>query len=165
MMTPIHKSGNLHCVDNYRGISILCSISKVFEKMVHEVLFRAARSLLSEVFVQHRSTTTNLMCYTSSLFREVDNKNQVDSIYADFSEAFDVVPHDFAIEKLKHIGFPVYITDWLHSYLTNRNAFTQVNFARSRYFTIPSGVPQGSVLGPLIFILLVRFKSSSPLHQ
>lgn len=158
-MVPIHKSGSTHRVENYRGVSVLCSLGKVFESMVQAELYRVAHSLISEHqhgFVKHRSTTTNLMCYTSVLFKEVEKRNQVDSVYVDFSKAFDVVPHDYAIAKLKHMGFPDHITGWLHSYLTNRKASVCVNSACSREFIIPSGVPQGSVLGPLIFILFVN---------
>ena len=96
------------------------------------------------------------MCYMNVLFKEVENRNQVDVVYVDFSKAFDVVPHDYAIEKLKHMGFPEHITGWLHSYLSNRKASVCVNSICSSEFVITSGVPQGSVLGPLIFILFVN---------
>lgn len=167
-IVPIHKSGSTYCVKNYRGISILCSLGKVFESMVQSILYRVAQPLISEHqhgFVKHRSTTTNLMCYTSVLFKEIEGRNQIDSIYVDFSKAFDVVPHDYAVEKLKYMGFPEHITGWLHSYLTDRKASVSVNSVCSREFTISSGVPQGSVLGPLIFILFVNdvcFRLKSP---
>ncbi|XP_055543632.1 uncharacterized protein LOC129729172 [Wyeomyia smithii] len=98
-------------------------------------------------FVQRRSTTTNLLCYTSVLFREIECRTQVDSVDIDFAKAFHTVPHTFAIGKLRHMGFPDWIPDWLMSYLT-----VQVNFARSRKFNIPSGVPQGSVFKPQLFV-------------
>ncbi|XP_055614870.1 uncharacterized protein LOC129761181 [Toxorhynchites rutilus septentrionalis] len=88
-IVPIHKAGNRNHVKNYRGISLLCCFSKVFEKLVHNALYNVVHPLISEFqhgFVQHRSTTTNLLCYTNILFREVEARRQVDSIYVDFSK-------------------------------------------------------------------------------
>lgn len=158
-MVPIHKTGNLNRVENYRGISILCCLGKVFEKLVHQFLYNASRPLICEFqhgFVERRSTTTNLMCYTNTLFHEVEARSQVDSVYVDFSKAFDTVPHIHITEKLLHMGFPIWIIEWLKSYLTNRKAFVQIETEESSVFDVTSGVPQGSVLGPLIFILYIN---------
>ncbi|XP_055603989.1 uncharacterized protein LOC129752227 [Uranotaenia lowii] len=158
-ISPIHKSGNVHSVENYRPISILNSISKIFEVLMHERIYAAVKSLICEAqhgFVKQRSTVTNLMCYVSSLSDCMEKGCQVDSIYIDFAKAFDRVPHKILIEKLDRIGFPDWALDWIASYLNDRHAFTKVNSSRSRTFAIPSGVPQGSHLGPLLFIIFVN---------
>lgn len=156
---PIFKAGSSHAVENYRGVSILCCVAKVFEGLVHDVMFTLSKPLISEYqhgFVKKRSTTTNLMTFSNFLSTKIEKKHQVDAIYFDFSKAFDKVPHDLAIAKLRYLGFPIWITEWLRSYLSERKAFVNINGSHSRVFPITSGVPQGSVLGPLIFILFIN---------
>lgn len=158
-IVPIHKSGSRNHVDNYRGISLLCCISKAFETLVHGALYSVVQPLISEYqhgFVQHRSTSTNLMCYTNTLFREVELRNQVDSVYIDFSKVFDTVPYARACEKLKAIGLSDWMVDWIRSYLTNRNAFVSLNSTRSESFSITSGVPQCIVCKLCVSTDLIR---------
>ena len=156
---PIHKTGNIHKVENYRGISILSCLPKALEKMVYETMYRAVRPIISEHqhgFVKKRSTTTNLMVYVNSLVNSIEKRRQVDAIYVDFSKAFDRVPHALAVDKMRCMGLPYWTTTWIQSYLTDRSAYVSINGNNSRCFEIPSGVPQGSHLGPLIFILFVN---------
>ncbi|XP_055623143.1 uncharacterized protein LOC129766593 [Toxorhynchites rutilus septentrionalis] len=161
-ITPVHKSGGTHIVDNYRGISILCCIAKVFEDIIHAVLYNAARPLISDAqhgFVKKRSTVSNLMCYTTSLVEQMDKRCQVDSIYFDFSRAFDKVPHGLAIRKLNHLGLPSWITEWLSSYLAGREAFVKIGTLA--YVCIAS--PQEFL--KLAGIYGVPFNTSEPLPR
>lgn len=158
-ITPVHKSGNIHDVENYRPISILSCLGKVFEGLLHDALYPVVQSVISEHqhgFVKKRSTTTNLMMFTHTVIDKFERKRQVDAIYVDFSKAFDKVPHDLAIAKLNRLGLPHWIIQWLKSYLTSRKAFVKIHDAKSNIFDIPSGVPQGSHLGPLIFVLFIN---------
>ena len=154
-ITPIHKSGNLNNVENYRGISILNSLSKVLEKLVQRSLYTAVRHIISahqHGFVKNRSTVSNLMCFISCVLSAWKNVSK----YVDFAKPFDKVPQKLAVEKMKRMGLPERITNWLFSNLTDRTAFVNVHRTKSYHFTVPSGVPEGSILGPLIFVIFIN---------
>lgn len=106
--------------------------------------------------MRNRSTISNLLAFTSPTINLLESGAQVDTVYVDFEKAFDKVPHTLTIKKLRKMGLPGWIVAWLHSYLTSRTGFVNLRVSRSNTFAIPSGVPQGSHLGPLIFILFVN---------
>ena len=158
-ITPIHKSGSTTAAENYRPISILSCLPKVFEVLVHKGMYSAAQAVISEFqhgFVKKRSTVSNLMSYVSALNANLEKFKQTDAIYFDFAKAFDKVPHTLIIAKLNRLGFPRWLTAWIRSYLLSRSGYVRLGGVQSRKFSIPSGVPQGSHLGPLIFILFVN---------
>ena len=158
-VTPVFKSGDKSKVVNYRPISLLPLVSKVFERLVYAHLFPHIREHISESqhgFMKGRSTQTNLVNYIDFITDTTDNKLQVDIIYTDFSKAFDTVSHTLLSHKLSAYGFSGNVMSWLSSYLQNRTQRVVINGHMSSPCDVTSGVPQGSLIGPLLFILFVN---------
>lgn len=155
-LTPVHKSGSRSDVENYRGIAILPTLGKVFELLICTRLNVELRGKLSRKqhgFLKGRSTSTNLMEFVSYTLNVIESKSQVDAVYTDIRKAFDQVRHGCLLQKLSELGFHQCMLDWIESYLLNREQYVKVLDYRSESFKVTSGLPQGSHLGPLLFVL------------
>lgn len=156
---PIHKSGSRSEVTNYRGIAILSCIPKLFESMVNKVIYFYSKNCISgrqHGFFPGRSTVTNLAVFQNNLINSIIARVQVDVVYTDFAKAFDKLNHRILLEKLSKLNCDIIPLNWLMSYLSNRKMYVKIDDTSSDCFLASSGVPQGSHLGPLLFILFIN---------
>lgn len=158
-VTPIFKKGARSDIKNYRDIAKLQTIAKFFEHCVNIHLTKLVYSNISphqHGFMKYRSTTTNLMDFTHYALNGLNSCGQIDVIYTDFSKAFDRVNHKILMHKLSTFEIPSNLLVWIGSYLSNRRQFVKVGSAESRDFIVHSGVPQGSHIGPLLFLMFIN---------
>ena len=159
---PLFKNkGSVSEMCNYRPISMLSVFSKIFEKLLHKVIieYLEANDLLNESqygFRKKRSTLHALLNATENIYQACDSKLYTLGIFIDFSRAFDTVNHSVLLKKLKYYGIKGKILQLLTSYLSDRKQYVSYGGRESTLLDIISGVPQGSVLGPLLFIIFIN---------
>ena len=157
-MFPVFKKGDKRNVEHYRGISCLCACSKIFETIVHNHLMFSIKSYISTAqhgFYPGRSVSTNLLEFTSLCLRGINCGLQVDAVYTNLKAAFDRVDHGILCAKCDTLGTSTGLVKWLISYLRNRQIAVKLGTSQSAWFSNNSGVPQGSILGPLLFSLYI----------
>ena len=160
-IVPIFKKGSRSAPENYRPVSLTSHIVKLFERVLRTILVKhiEENNFLSphqHGFRSGKSCLTQLLQHFELILDIVENDSNADVLYLDFAKAFDKVDHKILLEKLKSIGISGKIHLWLTSFLTNRTQSVIVNGKKSRNETVQSGVPQGTVLGPILFIVYIN---------
>ena len=158
---PIFKKGSRLSVSNYRPISLLSNLNKILEKIVHSRVYQFLEDfqcIYSRQFGFRKNHSTNhaLIDITETIRLALDNKKYACGVFVDLQKAFDTVNHDILISKLDHYGVRGTANNWFSSYLKNRSQFVSILGYDSNTKPIIHGVPQGSVLGPLLFLIYIN---------
>ena len=158
---PVFKKGDKLLVSNYRPISLLSNVNKIFEKLVYSRLysFLEMHDCIYELqfgFRAKHSTQHALASLTELVRLALDEGSFACGIFVDFAKAFDTVDHSILLKKLEHYGIRGLANDWFRSYLKNRRQFVSINGFDSTHQVMKYGVPQGSVLGPLLFLIYIN---------
>lgn len=160
-ITAIYKKGDKNDLFNYRPISILPIFSKVFEKLILKRLtsFTERYNILTPAqygFRKNKSTELALLEQKEFILQNFENKNMVLGIFLDFTKAFDLINHDILLLKLQHYGIRGTALSLISSYLQHRSQYVEISGRQSAVKRIAAGVPQGSVLGPFLFVLYIN---------
>ena len=161
IVTPIFKEGDKYVPKNYRPISLTCHIMKIMERVICKSISEYVEhdSLISNHqhgFRSKRSTVSELLTHHSNIVNALDDGKGFDVLMLDYSKAFDTVSHTLLLNKLKHIGINGLLGKWICHFLLGRRQRVKVGSALSDWVNVLSGVPQGSILGPLLFILFIN---------
>jgi len=160
-VTPVYKKGSRTVPSNYRPISLTCICCKIFEHIISSSITNHLNShniicMEQHGFRKHRSCETQLLETLNDLSCNLNANIQTDFLLLDFSKAFDKVSHNRLLSKLSHYGIKGSIYDWIKDFLLGRKQQVVLGNAYSSPCNVLSGVPQGSVLGPLLFIIYIN---------
>ena len=160
-IVPLYKNGSRTLLTNYRPISLLPLLSKIFEKIIHYKLvnFLNKYNIINKNqfgFCKGKSTTHALHNMLNPIYEALNNKNIAIAVFLDLSKAFDSINHNILLKKLEHYGIRNKELSFFKSYLSDRFQYVCCNDTCSNLLPMSMGVPQGSVLGPLLFIIFIN---------
>ncbi len=153
-ISPIHKSGDTSDADNYRPISLLCTFSKILEKLIANRLveYLDTNEIITKFqfgFRKSHNTAHPMVHLLNKISESLNQKKFSAVIFCDLKKAFDTCDHQILLKKLSKIGIKNLELKWFESYLSNRKQFVQIGDIKSCLLSIEKGVPQGSILGPM----------------